>query len=99
MTASYTAKDDLLFALKWQMEMGVDCALSDSATGLYAAEAVCPPIPSSGVEPPPTMPAEPGASPPIVKPAAVKTQIANSLSRLQSLSNLRAALEAFEGCA
>ena len=39
MTASYTAKDDLLFALKWQMEMGIDCALSDSATGLYAAEA------------------------------------------------------------
>ena len=99
MTASYTAKDDLLFALKWQMEMGVDCALSDSATGLYAAEVVCPPVPSAGSEPPPAMLAEPVASPPIVKPAAVKTQIANSLSRLQSLSNLRAALEAFEGCA
>jgi uracil-DNA glycosylase family 4 len=89
MTASYAAKDDLLFALKWQMEMGVDCALSDSATGLCTAEAA----------PPPAMLAEPVASPPIAEPAAVATQIANPLSGLQSLSDLRAALEAFEGCA
>ena len=113
MTASYTAKDDLLFALKWQMEMGIDCALCDAATGLYAAEAVRPPVPSAGVAPQslpafghsassaptPTMLAEQVASPPIAEPVAVATQIANPLSGLQSLSDLRAALEAFEGCA
>ena len=98
MTASYAAKDDLLFALKWQMEMGIDCALSDSATGLYAAEAA-PPVPSASSAPPPLMLAEPVASPPIAEPAAVAPQIANSLSGLQSLSDLRAALEAFDGCA
>ena len=98
MTASYAAKDDLLFALKWQMEMGIDCALSDSATGLYAAEAALP-VPSASSVPPPAMLAEPVASPPIAEPAAVAPQIANPLSGLQSLSDLRAALEAFEGCA
>jgi len=99
MTASYAAKDDLLFALKWQMEMGIDCALSDSATGLYSAEAAPPPVPSASSAPPPAMLAEPVASPPIAEPADVAAQIANPLSGLQSLSDLRAALEAFEGCA
>ena len=98
MTASYAAKDDLLFALKWQMEMGIDCALSDSATELYAAEAALP-VPSASSAPSPAMLAEPVASPPIAEPAAVAPQIANPLSGLQSLSDLRAALEAFEGCA
>ena len=98
MTASYAAKDDLLFALKWQMEMGVDCALSDSATGLYAAE-VAPSVPFASSATPPAMLAEPVASPPIAEPAALAPQIANPLSGLQSLSDLRAALEAFEGCA
>ena len=110
MTASYAAKDDLLFALKWQMEMGIDCVLSDSATGLYSAEAAQPPFPSAGAAlhirpspphaaPPPAMLAESVASPPIAEPADVAPQIANPLSGLQSLSDLRAALEAFEGCA
>jgi DNA polymerase len=98
MTASYAAKDDLLFALKWQMEMGVDCALSDSATGLYAVEAALP-VPFASSAPSPAMLAEPVASPPIAEPAAVLAETAPPLSRLQSLSDLRAALEAFEGCA
>ena len=42
MTASYQAKDELLSALKWQIEMGIDCALQDTAEGLYAAQSVQP---------------------------------------------------------
>ncbi len=42
MTASYQAKDELLSALKWQIEMGIDCALGDTAEGLYAAQSVQP---------------------------------------------------------
>ena len=42
MTASYQAKDKLLSALKWQIEMGIDCALQDTAEGLYAAQSVQP---------------------------------------------------------
>ena len=113
MTASYPAKDDLLFALKWQMEMGIDCALSDTATGLYAAEAVRPPVRPATAAPqspppsrhsaisaaPPPMLAEPSFSPPIAEPVAVPPQTARPLSGLQTLSDLRAALEAFEGCA
>ena len=50
MTASYQAKDELLSALKWQIEMGIDCALGDTAEGLYAAKSVqsaCPVPPST----------------------------------------------------
>ena len=38
MTASYQSKDELLSALKWQADMGIDCALRDTAIGLYAAD-------------------------------------------------------------
>lgn len=38
MTASYQSNDELLSALKWQADIGIDCALSDTAIGLYAAE-------------------------------------------------------------
>jgi len=49
MTASYQAKDELLSALKWQLDMGIDCALQDTAEGLYAAQSVQPvrPVPPS----------------------------------------------------
>ena len=52
MTASYQAKDELLSALKWQLDMGIDCALQDTAEGLYAAQSVQPVRPV-----PPSMPA------------------------------------------
>ena len=47
MTASYQSKDELLSALKWQADIGIDCALSDTAIGLYAAETPKMPTPSA----------------------------------------------------
>ena len=47
MTASYQSNDELLSALKWQADIGIDCALSDTAIGLYAAEMPKMPPPSA----------------------------------------------------
>ena len=47
MTASYQSNDELLSALKWQADIGIDCALSDTAIGLYAAETPKMPPPSA----------------------------------------------------
>ena len=114
MTASYQAKDELLSALKWQIEMGIDCALGDTAKGLYAAQSVQPvrPVPPStqgtqnlatAQERPAGVLGESPAPPPQF--AARKNDgisfaaSAGDLTSIQTLDELKASLQAFEGCA
>ena len=114
MTASYQAKDELLSALKWQIEMGIDCALKDTAEGLYAAQSVQPVRP----DPPSTQGAQnlataqekpagvlgesPAPPPQFAASQNAGISIAASagdLTSIQTLDELKAALQAFEGCA
>ena len=107
MTASYQAKDELISALKWQLEMGIDCALTDTAQGLYAADAVR--MPSAlAASPAPRQPAslslQKTAPVSHISPAEnISAQNISAppaeLSAIQTLSDLKAALQAFEGCA
>ena len=114
MTASYQAKDELLSALKWQIEMGIDCALKDTAEGLYAAQSVQPvrPVPPStqgaqnlatAQERPAGVLGESHAPPPqfaASQNAGISIAAsAGDLTSIQTLDELKAALQAFEGCA
>ena len=114
MTASYQAKDELLSALKWQIEMGIDCALKDTAEGLYAAQSVQPvrPVPPStqgaqnlatAQEKPAGVLGESQAPPPqfAASQNAGKSIAASAgdLTSIQTLDELKAAVQAFEGCA
>ena len=114
MTASYQAKDELLSALKWQIEMGIDCALGDTAEGLYAAQSVQlarPVLPSTqGAQNLATAHEKPAgvlgeSAAPLPKFAASKNvgisiaASAGDLTSIQTLDELKAALQAFDGCA
>ena len=113
MTASYQAKDELLSALKWQLEMGIDCALGDTAEGLYAhsVQPVRPVPPSTqGAQNLATAQERPAgvlgesAAPPSQFAASKNAGIsiaafAGDLTSIQTLDELKAALQAFEGCA
>jgi len=111
MTASYQSKDELLSALKWQADMGIDFALSDIAIGLYASEP--PPMPTPSATSISTHLAQ--KTPPKTHQATLSTS--DSVDNLASLSNsfdkgtsgdfdalttledLKSALQAFDGCA
>ena len=111
MTASYQSKDELLSALKWQADIGIDCALSDIAIGLYASET--PPMPTPSATSISTHLAQ--KTPPKTHQATLSTS--DSVDNLASLSNsfdkgtsgdfdalttledLKSALQAFDGCA
>ena len=111
MTASYQSKDELLSALKWQADMGIDFALSDIAIGLYASET--PPMPTPSATSISTHLAQ--KTPPKTHQATLSTS--DSVDNLASLSNsfdkgtsgdfdalttledLKSALQAFDGCA
>lgn len=114
MTASYQAKDELISALKWQIDMGIDCALGDTAEGLYTARSVQSERPvllstqgaqnlATAQERPAGILGESPASP----PQSVASQnagiyiaaSAGDLTSVQTLDELKAALQAFEGCA
>ena len=111
MTASYQAKDELLSALKWQLEMGIDCALGDTAEGLYAhsVQPVRPVPPSTqGAQNLATAQERPAgvlgesAAPPSQFAASKNAGIsiaafAGDLTSIQTLDELKAALQAFEG--
>ena len=114
MTASYQAKDELLSALKWQIEMGIDCALKDTAEGLYAAQSVQPvrPVPPSTQGAQNLATAQERVAGVLGESAAPPPQFAASknagisiaasagdLTSIQTLDELKAALRAFEGCA
>ena len=110
MTASYPAKDELLSALKWQLEMGIDCALNDTAEGLYAAQSVRAPSPRLASDnvaqrQPVAAPSPAGvlresqAPPPQFSARKEDFASAGDLTSIQALADLKAALQAFEGCA
>ena len=114
MTASYQAKDELLSALKWQIEMGIDCALGDTAEGLYAAKSVqsahrVPPSTqgaqnlATAQEKPAGVLGKSPASPPqfaASKNAGISIAASSGdLTSIQSLDELKAMVQAFEGCA
>ena len=111
MTASYQSKDELLSALKWQADMGIDFALSDIAIGLYASET--PPMPTPSATSISTHLAQ--KTPPKTHQATLSTSdsvdnlasLSNSFDRgtsgdfdaLTTLEDLKSALQAFDGCA
>jgi DNA polymerase len=111
MTASYQSKDELLSALKWQADIGIDCALSDTAIGLYASET--PPMPTPSATSISTHLAQ--KTPPKTHQATLSTSdsadnlasLSNSFDKgtsvdfdaLTTLEDLKSALQAFDGCA
>ena len=124
MTASYQSKDELLSALKWQADMGIDCALRDTAIGLYAADMAQMPVSASVSAPisapvssstsisahPPsktpsvtaladTMPSTPHTFGDDASRNALPCARSGDLSALQTLEDLKSALQAFDGCA
>lgn len=120
MTASYQSKDELLSALKWQADMGIDCALRDTAIGLYAADMAQMPV-SASVSAPVSSSTSISAHPPSKTPSvtaladtmpstphtfgddasrnALPCARSGDLSALQTLEDLKSALQAFDGCA
>ena len=114
MTASYQAKDELISALKWQIDMGIDCALGDTAEGLYAAHSVqqnalsCPSTQgaqnlATAQERPAGVLGESHRSAATIRGQQKRRNIyaasAGDLTSIQTLDELKAALQAFEGCA
>ena len=116
MTASYQSKDELLSALKWQADMGIDCALRDTAIGLYAAEMAqtpdsAPDSASTSISALPpsktpsvtaladTMPSTPHTFGDDASRNALPCARSGDLSALQTLEDLKSALQAFDGCA
>lgn len=116
MTASYQSKDELLSALKWQADMGIDCALRDTAIGLYAADMAQTPdsAPDSASTSISALP--PSKTPSVTALADMMPSIPHTfgddasrntlpcarsgdLSALQTLEDLKSALQAFDGCA
>ena len=111
MTASYQSKDELLSALKWQADIGIDCSLSDIAIGLYASETPRMPTPSAAL----ISAHLPQKTPPKTHQATLSTSdsadnlasLSNSFDKgtsgdfdaLTTLEDLKSALQAFDGCA
>ena len=115
MTASYQSKDELLSALKWQADIGIDCALSDIAIGLYASETPRMLVPSAAPISAHLPQKTPPATPQIVSQATLSTsdsadnlaslsgrfdkEASGDLGTLTTLEDLKFALQAFDGCA
>ena len=107
MTASYQSKDELLSALKWQADIGIDCALSDTAIGLYAAETPKMPTPSAASNSAHLPQNRPLITSQATEYAENPASISDSpdrggsgdLSALTTLEDLKSALQAFDGCA
>jgi DNA polymerase len=97
--------------LKWQADIGIDCALSDTAIGLYASET--PPMPTPSATSISTHLAQ--KTPPKTHQATLSTSdsadnlasLSNSFDKgtsvdfdaLTTLEDLKSALQAFDGCA
>ena len=102
MTASYVTDFELASALRWQMEMGVDTALidtpaaiqTDQPTGLIDAKIT---QPSAPIEQ--TKAAGSVLAAPLVPAATDLAMRSPDLSAVHSLTDLKQALEAFDGCA
>ena len=102
MTASYVTDFELASALRWQMEMGVDTALidkpaavqTDQPTGLIDAKLT---QPSAHIEQ--TKAAGSVLAAPLVPAATDLATRSPDLSAVHSLTDLKQALEAFDGCA
>jgi len=103
MSASYHSNEQLIHALKWQLDMGIDSALVDSPAELNEpVRPPTPPAPAIIARPAPAIIAEPSA-PSFTAPAARRQQTNittdETLAALASLDDLKAALQGFDGCA
>lgn len=97
MTASYQTQDEQLAALKWQMDMGIDCALSDKAQGLKFADISMRQAVASDQPSRPTPSKEAQNAQPQNVDGTPKSP--RALNAVKTLEELKAALNAFEGCA
>jgi len=102
MTASYVTDFELASALRWQMEMGVDTALIDKPAAVQTDQ------PTSFRDAKITQPSAPieqtkaaGSvlAAPLVPAATDLATRSPDLSAVHSLTDLKQALEAFDGCA
>jgi len=99
-TSPVTSKAELTAALRWQLEAGADEAIGDEAIDRYAPVAQPTPAPAERpAAPPPPPPPAPRAPRPL---ASADTEAENAraiAAACTTLAELRAAVEAFEGCA
>ncbi|MCG8546102.1 MAG: uracil-DNA glycosylase, partial [Alphaproteobacteria bacterium] len=89
-------------ALRWQIDMGADEATGEIALDRYSAAAP-PPTPAEPADAPPTpdqsqRPAV-ASAPELIAPAQGAQDAWSAASGAQTLDELRARLDAFEGCA
>src|SRR5690554_5645118 len=90
----------LLEALRWQAEAGADEAIGETPVDRYAATPAAPRPASAVAAPPPPPPAPPPAAPALLAPASQAEADARAIAAsVATLEELRAAVEAFEGCA
>jgi uracil-DNA glycosylase family 4 len=84
---------DLAQLLRWQMEAGADEAILAAPVDRFHAAA-----PAAPATAPPPAAARPRASPLLSSPAAVNETAQHAAAQAKTLDELRAALEAFDGC-
>ena len=111
MTTGQQTRDELVAALRWQVEAGADEAILDAPVDRFAAPPPKPtpkpePVPEANLKPGATRPdvvpnvAPPPAAPPNLAPADTVNATARDLAGgCNDLGTLRDALAAFDGCA
>ncbi len=93
---------DLVGALRWCVEMGVDIAVSETPYDRFAERAAEPPATTGAAAPAQRPSAVPARTPPDAAALSIDAATRSARERAASartLDELRAALEAFDGCA
>jgi DNA polymerase len=99
------SRRDARAALRWLADMGADEMIGDRSVNRYAAAQSAPPDPPAATLPPPAIavpqPARPAvaAAPALLAPAQGAEDAREAAGSAATLDELRAKLEAFEGCA
>jgi len=92
---------DNRFLLEWQLDAGVDEAVSDAPTNYFALKeqsaAAPPPSPTTRNQPPAQPPAT--KTPPYHSPSAASATARAIANNCNSITELEAAVRAFDGCA
>ena len=106
LTITYATKDALIAALSWQVEAGADEALLDkpafadeasiTISEILTASQAANPVANQGVKSAQTEPKAKGEQKPKTPQSAPKSEA--NLASIDSLADLRQALEQFEGC-
>ena len=102
MTASYVTHSELVVALRWQMEMGVDVALFDSPAPKAELQTTSLKVGVQQQNKPPAAGSLSAAAAPLddIAPVLFSAQtLGSDLAAVKTLDELRDAMAGFEGCA